>query len=537
MTTGTEGPDLLTNNPTVVEETIDALGGDDIITITNTLARNQFEFRRVTVDGGAGVDTLRVSETYLDVGLTFVSIIHDIFGVALHLYSEFIGYTGVERLVLSGNTFGGGWTTGDTIDELHLVGSRGQASTTVSSGGGDDSIYIGNVGFGSRVFAGTGNDLVDLSGFHGGFVSASGDEGNDTLLGSTGSDRLDGGTGDDAMSGGLGDDTYVVDSAGDTITEAAGGGVDSVETSLALYTLAANVENLSAPSASFASHDFTLNAADNRVSGARGTDVVRAQHGGNDSVFGQEGDDILFFGAAFTGADTADGGAGRDAVILQGNYTLTLSATNLAGIESLSLQSGATTKWGDLANNFYDYAITTNDANVAAGQQLIVNAQSLRQGEDLIFDGSAETDGQFLVFGGHGSDRLKGGSGADTFVGGGGEDLLTGGGGADTFRYDSSSDSTSNAMDQVLDFTAGSDRVDLSRIDADTLTGGDQAFHWIGSSGFSGSGAASAGELRAYVHNLVWFVEGDTNGDGRADFVLALFQQGPTPLSQADVLL
>ena len=34
-----------------------------------------------------------------------------------------------------------------------------------------------------------------------------------------GNDRLNGGTGADAMSGGTGDDTYVVDNAGDTITE------------------------------------------------------------------------------------------------------------------------------------------------------------------------------------------------------------------------------------------------------------------------------------------------------------------------------
>ena len=43
--------------------------------------------------------------------------------------------------------------------------------------------------------------------------------GNDTLRGFAGNDLLDGGTGADMMEGGEGDDTYVVDDAGDVVTE------------------------------------------------------------------------------------------------------------------------------------------------------------------------------------------------------------------------------------------------------------------------------------------------------------------------------
>jgi hypothetical protein len=49
-------------------------------------------------------------------------------------------------------------------------------------------------------------------------------------------------------------------------------------------------------------------------------------------------------------------------------------------------------------------------------------------------------------------------------------------------------------MDHILDFTPGTDRIELDRIDANTLLAGNQAFSWIGSNAFSGS----AGELRAY---------------------------------------
>jgi hypothetical protein len=63
------------------------------------------------------------------------------------------------------------------------------------------------------------------------------------LIGGAGNDTLDGGAGADKLIGGLGDDLYLVDNAGDVVTELAGR-PDRVETTLASYTLGANVEDL-----------------------------------------------------------------------------------------------------------------------------------------------------------------------------------------------------------------------------------------------------------------------------------------------------
>ena len=390
------------------------------------------------------------------------------------------------------------------------------------------------------------------------------------------------------------------------------------------------------------------------LDGAGGDDTLIAGLG-TDNLIGGAGNDVLYFGAAYTGADHGDGGADRDAIVLQGNYTVTLSGASLTGMESISLQSGANAGFGDTANNFYDFDITTTDSLVTPGQMLIVNAQSLRAGEDFVFDGSAELDGRFLVYGGHGTDDLTGGAGVDIFffegqrwtagdkvdggagrdaivisagdglthiefaadaltniesislnnryasdptqrpsyelvlnngnvargtlivngssipgggqvvhidgsgvhdgnlilfgggghdvitagdgadliIGGGGQDSLAGGAGADVFRYDAVSDSPAGATDLIADFQPyGIDKIDLSRIDANSLAEGDQAFTFIGASAFSGV----AGQLRFREDGIYRYVEGDTNGDGTADFAIAFYGTA-APQVQADFIL
>ena len=259
------------------------------------------------------------------------------------------------------------------------------------------------------ITTGSGNDAI---------VTHTGDDeirtgaGNDNLNGGDGDDYLDGGSGADDMAGLAGDDTYIVDHIHDTIIDdSPTGGTDLVYVSLASYTLPTGVENAIAQGGG--SHSLRGNAGNNSLTGESGADTLLLQDGGDDRAFGLAGNDIIYFGAAYTNADQADGGAGRDAIVLQGNYNVILGT--LTGIESVSLQSGANTTFGDTANNFYDFNITTVNGNVAAGQQLIVNAQSLRAGEDFTFDGSAETDGKFLIYGGHGVDLLTGGAGVDIF--------------------------------------------------------------------------------------------------------------------------
>jgi Ca2+-binding RTX toxin-like protein len=210
---------------------------------------------------------------------------------------------------------------------------------------------------------------------------------------------------------------------------------------------------------------------------------------------------------------------------------LTFGAGQLIGIENIGLLSAHDTRFGELGSS-YSYDLTMVDSNVAAGVQMVVDGAKLRIAEFFRFDGSAETDGSFRVFGGLVDDVIIGSRNNDFLQGNGGADTLTGGQGADLFRYLSESDSTASAMDRILDFAAGSDKIDLGRIDANSAVAGDQAFSWIGSNAFSGS----AGQLRAYQDGASWFVEGDTDGNGSADFVIQLTVTGG-PLAQSDFAL
>ncbi|WP_179051975.1 pre-peptidase C-terminal domain-containing protein [Nostoc sp. TCL26-01] len=140
---------------------------------------------------------------------------------------------------------------------------------------------------------GTGND--GLSGL----------AGNDIINGGLGNDTLNGGTGNDSLIGGSGDDTYIIDSIGDTITENANEGTDTVQSSIT-YTLGTNLENLTLTG--IATINATGNSFNNTIIGNSANNTLNGGDG-NDSLTGGAGNDILVGGV---GADTLTGGTGSD---------------------------------------------------------------------------------------------------------------------------------------------------------------------------------------------------------------------------------
>ena len=90
-----------------------------------------------------------------------------------------------------------------------------------------------------------------------------------------------------------------------------------------------------------------------------------------------------------------------------------------------------------------------------------------------------------LLAGSATANAIDGGAGNDVILGRGGADWLTGGLGDDTFVFAATSDSLPSAQDVITDFSFG-DKIDLSAIDADIGTAGNQAFsmnHHAGNAG------------------------------------------------------
>ncbi|MGH6735154.1 MAG: tandem-95 repeat protein [Methyloceanibacter sp.] len=147
-------------------------------------------------------------------------------------------------------------------------------------------------------------------------------------------------------------------------------------------------------------------------------------------------------------------------------------------------------------------------------------------GNDRLY-GDAGLD---LLVGGKGNDKLYGGAGADVLTGGKGKDMLWSDAGKDSFDFNAIKDSVvGGKRDQIKDFKRGQDKIDVSDIDAKKGPG-NQKFKWIGDQDFSGMN----GELRYEGKGKNVIVQGDINGDGKADFEIFV---AVGALSKGDFLL
>jgi Ca2+-binding RTX toxin-like protein len=253
-----------------------------------------------------------------------------------------------------------------------------------------------------------------------------------------------------------------------------------------------------------------LRANVERLTGTSTSGQVLTGNGIANVITGGAGNDRLDGGGG--GADTLAGGLGNDIYVVGGGDSV-IEGTN-AGTD-------------EVRTSLSSYLLTANVERLtgtsASGQTLTGNGIS-----NVITAGA----GNDRIDGGAGNDVLNGGGGTDLIQGGSGRDSLAGAAGADTFKYVAVSDSPSGANDLIGDFASGIDKIDLSAIDADSLTAGNQAFSWIGSAAFSGA----AGELRMFDAGGYRWVEGDVNGDGSGDFAIA-FHPGAAPVGAGDFLL
>lgn len=441
-----------------------------------------------------------------------------------------------------------------TVDATALTGTRavnvtgGAANDTLRGGNGADTL---NGGLGNdQLFGGAGNDI--LNGGAGNDILTGG-AGVDTLNGGEGSDIYSFAdtefTAADIISDTSGTDvvsvtssTVITDSlfANKTGVEvlsvsvttgavadlnAAGNNAEVTIGALAqaagIVTVDVNDEDVNA--AAYTAN-LSVNTRLGSVTTGSGNDTVAVGDvNGNTQYRLNAGDDTLVLG--YNVAALADGGAGTDEVRFGGSLRNTDGTLNNFGTAygfpvgggafSLPVTLNAqftnferATIFGpdqavarpnqasDLAGYSIDFQITTNDANVAAGQTFIVDASRLTSTvttlgagnringagavstfSTLTFNGAAETNGAFDVTGGAGDDIITGGAGADTLRGGLGNDTLNGGAGNDVLEGGDGNDTLrGGAGFDTIRGGDGNDTVELTvtefNSDADNVDGG-----------------------------------------------------------------
>lgn len=363
-----------------------------------------------------------------------------------------------------------------------LVGSSGNdtldgdlGADSLTGGDGND-IYVVDNAFDSVVETNTSTSQIDtvkasvswtlganlenlvLTGVSD--IDGTGNERRNFITGNIANNVLDGAAGNDSMSGGDGNDTYYVDNTGDTVIETNSnpltGGIDSVHSRLASYTLASNVENLYIDTPDAA--NGTGNTLDNTLFAGAGNNVLD----------GREGNDTVSFAQALAGVTVTLSTSAQQNTIGSGLDTL-------KNFENLTGSAYADTLTGNSGGNILD--------------------------------------------GGAGNDTLVGGSGDDRLIGGAGTDNLTGGTGADTYVFGALADMGTGTLRDVINGfkSAELDHLDLTGLDANPLTANIDAFTFIGSNAFDATNAT--GQLRFADGILYGSVDADATAEFEFELV------------------
>jgi len=322
----------------------------------------------------------------------------------------------VTQTGTAGNDYLEGTTGADTLiglsgDDVYLADQSGDEVVELAGEGNDivytSTIYVLAAGSSVETLAARDNSLTTP-------VGVTGNEIANILLGNNGNNYLDGGGGADILAGYGGNDTYAVDNSGDAVFESAGGGTDTIYTTVNFALVAGlAVERLAARDNQATSALVLVgNELANIILGNAGNNFLDGG-GGADNMVGYLGDDIYLIDNA--GDQVFEGNMGAQSSAWDVIYVTTSYSGHGSGIELVST---------------IDVNATTNI--------------------DIRWDGAA-----INIHGNNGNNVLDGGTGTG--------DVLTGFGGADTFVINTSQGAAATVL-FITDFVSGVDKLSVKAI-------------------------------------------------------------------------
>jgi Ca2+-binding RTX toxin-like protein len=276
--------------------------------------------------------------------------------------------------------------------------------------------------------------------------------------------------------------------------------------------------------------------------------------GGNDTVNGNDGDDVIISEESGTnvGLDRLDGGEGSDiySIINGGGAFDYITDTGIAGTDEIRYSitsggNGAITLDGNTSG--VEKIILGTGTSASAGtsgtEPLSIFAFNVSYGLTLIGNnGNNQLNGSNFsdtIYGGSGNDTLIARNGNDVLVGGIGNDALTGSLGADTFKWELSDKGSAgtSSIDTITDFNlAENDVLDLRDLLIGESIASDNLLNYIdittnassteiriSSSGSFAGGNYSAGNEDARIVLTGYDLYSATGTGSEADLIQNLF--------------
>ena len=434
-----------------------------------------------TMIGGAGDDTYLVdnkSDVVSEAASEGDDTVQSSVSYSLTINVENLVLTGTGNINATGNAFNNLLTGNSAANIL----SGGAGADTMAGGAGDDTYVVDNAGDVVREASGAGTDTVQssvsyslttnvenllLSGT--GNINGIGNDLVNTINGNAGNNTIDGGVGADTMAGGAGDDIYVVDNAGDVITEVSGAGTDTVLAFIS-YALTTNAENLLLTGTSNINgtgndlaNTITGNAGNNTIDG--GAEADNLAGGAGDDTYLVDNTSDLVSEEASDGTDTVQSsvtytlGRNIENLFLTGTGNLNGTGNDLANIitgnagnNTIDGGAGADNLAGGAGDDTYLVDSTSDVVSEEAseGTDTIHSSVTYTLGaniENLFLTGTGNVNG----IGNDLANTINGNAGNNTVHGGAGADNMAGDAGNDIYVVDNAGDVVTEAASEGID--------------------------------------------------------------------------------------